>query len=143
MRLSIIVPVFNERATILAVLDRVLAVDLEAEITAIGRGVGSDSLEGEAQRGGDRGRPGARAGRAGPRQRWETFARALRDHGDNGEVSVATRSDYGARYSVDGIIETPDGRNPRIRTVWIVDHEGDAPRLVTAHPLRKSDARRT
>lgn len=76
-------------------------------------------------------------------QRWETFARALRDHGDNGEVSVATRSDYGARYSVDGIIETPDGRNPRIRTVWIVDHEGDAPRLVTAHPLRKSDARRT
>ena len=76
-------------------------------------------------------------------QRWEAFVRALRDHGSNGDVSVATGSDYGTRYSVDGIIEAPDGRNPRIRTVWIVDREGDAPRLVTAHPLRKSDARRT
>ena len=76
-------------------------------------------------------------------QRWETFARALRDHGNNGEIAVATTSDYGARYTVDGIIATPDGRNPRVRTVWIVDREGEAPRLVTAHPLRKSDARRT
>lgn len=50
-------------------------------------------------------------------QRWEAFARALRDHANNGEVSVVARSDYGTRYSVDGIIETPDGRNPRIRTV--------------------------
>ncbi len=38
MRLSIIVPVFNERATILAVLDRVLAVDLEAEIIVVDDG---------------------------------------------------------------------------------------------------------
>ncbi len=76
-------------------------------------------------------------------QRWDALAQALRDHGNNGEVAVATRSDYGARYTVDGIIETPDGRDPRVRTVWIVDREGDAPRLVTAYPLRKSDARRT
>ena len=38
MRLSITVPVFNERATILAVLDRVLAVDLEAEIIVVDDG---------------------------------------------------------------------------------------------------------
>ena len=30
-------------------------------------------------------------------------------------TSLAT-SDYGTRYSVDGVIETPDGRNPRVRT---------------------------
>ena len=38
MRLSIIVPVFNERATILTVLDRVAAVDLETEIIVVDDG---------------------------------------------------------------------------------------------------------
>ena len=73
-------------------------------------------------------------------QRWVAFARALRDHGSTGDVTGVSRSDYGTRYSVEGSIETPDGRNPRIRTVWIVDSERDAPRLITAHPLRKRDA---
>ena len=76
-------------------------------------------------------------------QRWMAFARALRDHGNIGEVTGVSRSTYGTRYSVDGAIETPDGRNPQIRTVWIVDSEGEAPRLITAHPLRKRNAWRT
>ena len=74
--------------------------------------------------------------------RWELLADALRDHGRNGEVTSIATSDYGTRYSVDGIIETPDGRNPRVRTVWLVDENG-APRLITAHPLRRRDAGRT
>lgn len=53
------------------------------------------------------------------------------------EVVAIEESNYGARYLVDGIIETPDGRNPRIRTVWIIDSANDEPRLVTAHPLRR------
>ncbi|MDE0625371.1 MAG: hypothetical protein OXH99_03160 [Bryobacterales bacterium] len=68
---------------------------------------------------------------------WETFARALRTHGQSGTVTSLTESTYGVRYSVDGFIETPDGRNPRVRTVWIVASGKDEPRLVTAHPLRK------
>lgn len=73
-------------------------------------------------------------------QQWERLARALRDHGRIGEVARVSRSDYGTRYSVDGAMESPDGRNPRIRTVWIVDSDDGAPRLITAHPLRKRDA---
>jgi hypothetical protein len=76
-------------------------------------------------------------------QRWETFARALRDHGAAGEITGMAKSDYGVRYSVDGIIETPDRRKPWIRTVWMVARERGAPRLVTAHPLRRRDAWRT
>lgn len=38
MRLSIIVPVFNERATVLQVLDRVAAIDPEAEIVVVDDG---------------------------------------------------------------------------------------------------------
>lgn len=68
---------------------------------------------------------------------WETFARALRVHGQSGTVTSLTESTYRVRYSVDRFIETPDGRNPRVRTVWIVASGNDEPRLVTAHPLRK------
>lgn len=74
--------------------------------------------------------------------RWELLADALRDQGTNGEVTSLATSDYGTRYSVDGVLETPDGRNPRVRTVWLVDENGE-PRLITAHPLRRRDAGRT
>lgn len=73
--------------------------------------------------------------------RWQTLARALCDHGSAGEVAEVSRSHYGTRYSVDGPIETPSGRKPRVRTVWIVDREPGAPRLVTAYPLRRRNAR--
>ena len=33
-----------------------------------------------------------------------------------------------------GRIETPSGKTPLVRTVWIVDRGFDAPRLVTAYP---------
>ncbi len=74
---------------------------------------------------------------------WQIFAVALRDHGANNEIADMTASDYGTRYSVAGIIETPDGRNPYVRTVWIMDKADNAPRLVTAYPLRRENARRT
>ena len=75
--------------------------------------------------------------------RWKTLARALREHGTAGEVTGVSRSRYGTRYNVDGPVETPNGRKPQVRTVWIVDSERGAPRLVTAYPLRRRDARRT
>ena len=74
--------------------------------------------------------------------RWELLADALRKHGTNGDVTSIAASDYGTRYSVDGVIATPDGRNPRVRTVWLIDERGE-PRLITAYPLRRRDAGRT
>ena len=38
MRLSVIIPVFNERATVLEVLDRVAAIDMEAEVIVVDDG---------------------------------------------------------------------------------------------------------
>ena len=70
------------------------------------------------------------------RGRWGGLAEALRTHGAANEVSAIEESNYGTRYMVDGIIETPDRLNPRIRTVWIIDSVNDEPRLITAHPLR-------
>jgi hypothetical protein len=67
-------------------------------------------------------------------EEWGMFAEALRNHGASYPVVRAVPSAYGIRYTVDGPIETPDGRNPRVRTVWMVEEGGTTPRLVTVYP---------
>ena len=66
---------------------------------------------------------------------WKVFAQALRQHGNAHEVSGSIESKYGTRYSVDRVLETPDGRNPRLRTVWVLAKRSMSPRLVTAYPI--------
>ena len=67
--------------------------------------------------------------------RWAEFAAALQRQGAAWEVSRRVETPHGPRYYVEGNIETPDGRNPRIRTVWQFDRGRNYPRLITAHPL--------
>ncbi len=66
---------------------------------------------------------------------WEVLAEALRRHGTRCDVLNTVDSAYGTRYAVDGALETPDGRNPLVRTVWIIEKGSARPRLITAHPL--------
>jgi len=66
---------------------------------------------------------------------WETLARALLEHGQQHEVSTKNDTGFGPRYEVDGPLNTPDRRSPRVRTVWQLDHGQVAPRLITAYPL--------
>jgi hypothetical protein len=59
----------------------------------------------------------------------------LHEHGQRHEVGKVKETGFGPRYEVDGELRTPAGRQPRIRTVWQLDHGNIAPRLITAHPL--------
>lgn len=59
---------------------------------------------------------------------------ALLQHGKTRPVVEQTESAYGVKYVVECDIETPDTRNPCIRTVWIVEAGQTSPRLVTAYP---------
>jgi hypothetical protein len=68
---------------------------------------------------------------------WEVLAEALREHGRRHEVSNEKETGFGPRYQVDGELATPDGRHPRVRTVWQIDHGETAPRLITAYPLEE------
>ena len=68
--------------------------------------------------------------------RWEELAEALRRHAAAHEVARIMETAYGPRYHVDGEMETPDGRNPLVRTVWQIDLGSDHPRFITAHPYR-------
>jgi hypothetical protein len=73
-------------------------------------------------------------------EQWQVLAEALKAHARNNPVTSAVDSPYGRRYSVDGPIDTPDKRDPRplVRAVWIVEHESQAPRLITAYPAQEA-----
>lgn len=62
---------------------------------------------------------------------------ALLKHGRSYDVARVVQTGYGPRYAVDGVLETPDQRNPYVRTVWQMDNGEVAPRLITAYPLEE------
>ena len=68
---------------------------------------------------------------------WEELADALREHGRQHEVSKEKATGFGPRYEVDGELAAPDGRRPRVRTVWQIDQGETVPRLITAYPLEE------
>ena len=65
---------------------------------------------------------------------WEMLAESLRRLATISEVSQSMESPHGKKYIVDGQIETPAGKTPAVRTVWIVDTGESIARLVTAYP---------
>ena len=70
---------------------------------------------------------------------WETLAIALREHGQKNEVNRVKETGFGPRYEVEGTLLAPDGRRPRVRTVWQIDEGQRAPRLITAYPLEAEE----
>lgn len=70
---------------------------------------------------------------------WEVLAQALLEHGQRHAVSKMRETPFGPRYEVDGELTAPNGRTPRLRTVWQLDYGEVAPRLITAYPLEASD----
>ena len=66
---------------------------------------------------------------------WEKLAASLKEHGLKHDVMMVRETGFGPRFAVDGELSTPDGRRPRVRTVWQIDTDQSVPRLITAHPL--------
>jgi hypothetical protein len=70
---------------------------------------------------------------------WLVLAEALRRLASATEVAKRIETGYGTKYIVDGLLETPSGRKPLVRTVWIVDRGREIARLVTAYPRDPGD----
>lgn len=68
---------------------------------------------------------------------WRVFAALLLRHAAQNEVERVEESAFGVKYVIEGPLITPDGRNPQIRSVWIIDRGEVRPRLVTAYPLKR------
>ncbi len=60
---------------------------------------------------------------------------ALLQQAASQDVVKSVSSVFGVRYVIEGQLETPDGRNPRVRSVWFIEKGDEIPRLVTAYPL--------
>jgi len=70
------------------------------------------------------------------RDDWQRLRTELLRIGATAEVNEGRTGKYGVKYVVDGILLSSSIEEARIRTVWIVEEEGEAPRLVTAYPNR-------
>lgn len=66
------------------------------------------------------------------RDDWPVLAAALHRHPIDNDVVETTSSVHGDKYVVRCRLASPDGRNPCLTTVWIVDRGAATPRLVTA-----------
>lgn len=67
----------------------------------------------------------------------ETLAAALHDHPVRNDVVRTVRGAFRTKYIVRCTIETPDGRNPCVVSVWAAEEaDPTRPRLLTAYPGR-------
>lgn len=69
-------------------------------------------------------------------ENWELLAQALIQHAADHEVVNVLETPHGKHYVVEGILPTPTGESPNLRSVWAIDDEGESPRLITAYPLK-------
>ena len=69
------------------------------------------------------------------RERWEELAAALRGHAQGNPVADTLEDSGGITYAIEGRMKTPSGRQPRVRTIWLVETNQLAPRFITAYPL--------
>ena len=70
-------------------------------------------------------------------EQWQIFANALAEHAQSHPVAKVEQSRFGTKFEVVGPIQTPDGRNPTISSVWQIDRNALAPRLISAYPYGK------
>lgn len=54
----------------------------------------------------------------------------------NETVRTIKPNPYGTKYIIDGKLDTPDGSQISVRTVWIIETGEYDPRFVTAHPIK-------
>ena len=69
--------------------------------------------------------------------KYELLIEALRNHLYKNNVMSVENSPYGIKYTIEGAIETPDSRNPLIRSVWFVDEGSTVYRFITAYPMKE------
>ncbi len=66
--------------------------------------------------------------------RLEEMKHALLQVAQVNEVSRTRETEHGVQYVVEGQLSTPNGRSLFARTVWMIDHGGTIPRLISAYP---------
>jgi hypothetical protein len=66
---------------------------------------------------------------------WQVLRDALLRHVVTHEYVKEIPLDDGVKYVVEGALQSPDGRNPQVRSVWMIDGGRSSPRLISAYAL--------
>jgi len=61
------------------------------------------------------------------------FEHALLAIASNNEVKTIEKSEFGVKYIVEGLMDSPIGKKFMVRTIWSIDKGKNNPRLVTAY----------
>ena len=67
----------------------------------------------------------------------DTLRRALLLHAQSCEAARFSETSHGLKIIIEGELQTPDGRMPWVRSIWIIEKERTAPRFITAYPLEE------
>ena len=65
---------------------------------------------------------------------WAELKSALLNHPQNNPVTNQAGNPFGQKFEVRCSLVTPDGRNPCIISVWIIEPPDPNPRFITAYP---------
>ena len=71
------------------------------------------------------------------KENWQALSLALTEHAQTHPVAKIEKTQFGTKYEIVGSLKTPDGRNPLISSVWQIDKNSLAPRLISAYPYLK------
>ena len=66
--------------------------------------------------------------------RLEEARTALLGHARTIDISASTQDAFGTIFQLVGPLPSPDGRNPVVTTVWMLDTGATEPRLITLLP---------
>jgi hypothetical protein len=73
------------------------------------------------------------------KENWQLLRDALLDHARFAGVVAVGETEFGQKFILEGRLTAPDGRRPRVRSVWFVPRGKTAPRLVTAYAVRGTE----
>lgn len=66
---------------------------------------------------------------------WTKLRDVLIDHVHSAAIVSTADTLFGKKYILEGVLASPDGRNPRVRAIWFVATGETAPKFVTAYPV--------
>jgi hypothetical protein len=67
-------------------------------------------------------------------ENWAELKSALPKHPQNNPVTSQASSPFGQKFEVSCSLVAPDGRNPCIISVWIIEPPDPGPKFITAYP---------
>ena len=68
---------------------------------------------------------------------WRGLQTALYLHASSALVLRERSNPHGTKYEIAGDLQSPNGRNPEVLTVWIIETGDSSPAFVTLNPSRR------